>query len=384
MTNTSSSESSILRVHWLVSPTHNVPITCSLVSGLSDLRRRREIELEMSLLSGDPGSEHIMRFDVSDAAGGDTRKVGFDVSDRSDSFCITTLESVDFYFKRNYWPASTSSLPDHLRKKVRPAGITFGCYVPNSRTLLIKSALMSFLGRSKSPGKYDVIPSTRRLFSELEQIRCILSESTWERSADDSVVSRIVFQTRVWNNHPERKIDRTDVNNSRISLTRALRESFGFEDTIGLLDTTSAHNLAADAILSRKVTRAEYAQQLRTSLIAVNSHGLDGSCGFKVAESLAAGCAIVSEPLMIQLPVPIEPNVHYLPFNTAQECVAQCRYLLENPDIAEKMRAANLDYYDKQVRPTSLARNLLNRAAVSDVVCGCEELSVNKAAGSLG
>lgn len=384
MTNTVRSKGPRLQVHWLVSPTHNVPITCSLVTGFSDLCKRREIELEMSFLSGNPGSEHTMRFNVTNPSGGDTRKVGIDVSDRRDSFCLTTLDSVDLYFKRNYWPESTSNLPANLQEKVQPAGITFGCYMPGSRGLLVKSALMAFVGRSRSPRKYDVVQSTRRLISELEQIRCFLPNSVWESSADDSVISRIVFQTRVWNNHPERKIDRTDVNNSRISLTRALRNSFGFEDSVGLLDTMSAREFAADAILSRKVSRADYAEQLRTSLIAVNSHGLDGSCGFKVAESLAAGCAIVSQPFKIDFPVPFEPNVHYLPFEKPEECVAQCRYLLENRDIAEKMRATNLDYYDKHVRPTSLARNILDRVFDSESVSGSEEISVDKATGSLG
>lgn len=368
------------RIRCFVSPTHNVPITCSLVVGLIEMSKHGEIELNMSRLMGDTAARNIVRIDVTDVDDESTCRICVDISDRSDLFCLKSLELVDVYFKRNYWTKSTAALPHSLAAKVQPAGVTFGCYIPGSRGLLVKSAFMSFIGRFNARHKFPAKNSVKRLLSDLDQIRCFLPRFAWERSPDDQVIPRIVFQTRVWRGHLKSELDRTDVNESRISLTRALRDSFGFEDTVGLLDSPSSRELAPDAILSRKVTRAEYAHQLRTSLIAVNSHGLDGSAGFKVAEALAAGCAIVSEPLKVQLPVPFEAGVHYLPYDTPEQCVAQCRYLLNNPVIAEEMRATNLDYYRKYVSPPSLARQLLGRVFETRASIDGQQLRVDQAA----
>ena len=104
---------------------------------------------------------------------------------------------------------------------------------------------------------------------------------------------------------------------------------------------------------------------MQTSMISVYSSGLDNCIAFKLADMLAAGCAIVSEPIRPQLPVPLVDGVNFLPFTTAEECVAQCRHLLDDPDVAERMRKANAAYYRDNVRPDRMAANLLDRAVSS-------------------
>ncbi|MEJ2483221.1 MAG: glycosyltransferase, partial [Gemmatimonadota bacterium] len=146
----------------------------------------------------------------------------------------------------------------------------------------------------------------------------------------------------------------------RVEVVRALRAAFGGEDRVGLIHNAFAAAEAPDALLGRKVSRREYANQLKTSLISVNTDGLDGSPGFKIGESLAAGAAIVSQPLQFELPEPLLPDVHYLPFREPEECVSQCRRLLADPELAGRMRQANLGYYRRNVRPENHVRNLLN------------------------
>ena len=91
----------------------------------------------------------------------------------------------------------------------------------------------------------------------------------------------------------------------------------------------------------------------------MNTDGLDGSPGFKLGESMAAGAAIVSQPFRFELPESLVPEVHYLPFVEPEECVAQCRRLLDDRALAERMRRANLAYYRRNVRPEAHVRNLL-------------------------
>ncbi|MFC1639649.1 glycosyltransferase [Gemmatimonadota bacterium] len=348
------------RVHWRVSPSFHVLELSSVACGISDLRRCGEIELEMSLQRPDDAAEHILLLSVKELRTGQTRSIGIDHFDRSDLFCRATLESVDVYFKRNYWKAETKSLPDHLRRKIVPAGLTFACRTEHSETLLLRAALMALWNRLGQRSKFSLTLSFSRLRWDLLQMLGFLKASDWERAEGDTARKRIVFQTRVYGS--DEVVDRSDVNASRIALVRALRREFGSPETIGLLDCPPARELAPDAVLSPKVRRARYAGQLRTSVVAVNSHGLDGSAGLKVGESLAAGCALVSEPFHVELPEPIVPQIHYLAFEDPEECVLRCRYLLENDEIANRMRAANLKYYRENVRPLAMVRNLLQRA----------------------
>ncbi len=199
----------------------------------------------------------------------------------------------------------------------------------------------------------------------MEYVRSWLANEDWQWAETDQVQARVVFQTRVWRSVRGDSPGDIRVNEERMEVVRALRRAFDFPDTIGLLDSMMAREIGPELLLSRKVPRSEYATQLRTSLVAVNSHGVHGSAGFKVAESLAAGCAIVSRPMLIELPVPLEPDVHYLTYDSAEECVDKCRYLLDNPKASNGMRERNRQYYRENVHPLSAARNFL-RSVFSD------------------
>lgn len=83
---------------------------------------------------------------------------------------------------------------------------------------------------------------------------------------------------------------------------------------------------------------------------------------FKMAEYLAAGLCIVSQPLKHELPVPLIEGVNYLPFRTPEECVAQCRRLASHPSESAQMRAANLEYYRRWVAPKATVSNVLLRS----------------------
>jgi hypothetical protein len=77
---------------------------------------------------------------------------------------------------------------------------------------------------------------------------------------------------------------------------------------------------------------------------------------------LAAGAAIVSQPFHFELPEPLQPGINFLPFESPEECVQQCKRLLEDLDLAERMRSENLMYYRRYVRPEAYVRDLLDRA----------------------
>lgn len=348
-------------IRWFVSPAHRLELSHSLIAGIGALTRTGALSLILEPLRSTSSMEGILRWNVRETGQGQERKIALEEFDRNDLFDHSTLREVELYFKRNYCPDALLALPKESRSKILPSGILFGCFTNGSRKLSGKAALTSLSAELGTYGVRRLSSALKRLVFNAEHILGYLNVSALEHRPSDPLHSRVVFQTRIWPGEPGPKVDRRKVNDQRVAIVRALRAEFGSTDLIGLLHSDFAARGAPDALLGRKVKKREYANQLRTSLIAVNSHGLDGSGGYKLGESLAAGCALVSQPFAFEFPEPFLPEVNYLPFQTPEECVRQCRRLLADRPLAERMRAANQTYYRLNVQPEAFVRNLLAR-----------------------
>jgi len=350
------------QVEWPVSPLHRLEITASVVAGFASLKKAGVLDLRIRSLPDPEAAPHITLLHVTDKSSGERRTVAFDEYDRNDRIDLKTLNEVDVYFKRSYYSPSLEGMEAYLRSRIHPSGLTFACSTPGSRLLLIRLALAAYSARMRASGLAGFKEANALLYHNAAQVEGMLPDHAYERRASDSIRDQVVFQTRIWPEEPDPTIDRGPVNRERLRLVESLRAEFDLPDLIGLLPTDYALAEAPHAVLSRKVGRAEYAQQLRTSLIAVNSHGLDGAAGFKLAESLAAGCALVSQPFLFELPEPLEPEVHFLPFQTPEECVAQCRRLMDDRELATRIRREAREYYLRNTAPSAHAWSLLTRA----------------------
>ena len=349
-------------VRWLVSPTHRLELSASFVAGLSSMARSGAVSLTLEPHRNPDSLEGIVRWDVREIGRDIQRKIALDEFDRNDVFDLATLGEVDLYFKRSYSPRALLSLPEESRSKIRPSGVVFGCLTSGSWRLSARAALTSSAAELGTQGLGGLGPTIRRVVQNADHIQGYLNVSAYERLPSDPLLEQVVFQSRIWPEEPDPLIDRRAANAERIAIVRALRAEFGRDDLVGLIHSDLAAKTAPDAQLGRRVSRKEYARQLRTSLIAVISHGLDGSGGYKIGESLAAGCALVIQPFLFELPEPMLPEVNYLPFQTPEECVTQCTRLLADRPLAERMRAANQKYYRDFVQPVAFVRRLLARA----------------------
>jgi hypothetical protein len=158
--------------------------------------------------------------------------------------------------------------------------------------------------------------------------------------------------------------DQFDVaNEDRIAVVRALRRAFPHEcTTVGLVHNQTAVDRAPDLLLQEHVTTAKYYEQLHSSLVGVNCAGLSGSVGWKLAEYLAAGNAIVSHPIDKQFLAPLVEGVHYLAYRSPEECVEQCRRLISDEAMSRRMSDVNKQYFLEWVTPTAHVMHLLKRA----------------------
>ena len=100
-------------------------------------------------------------------------------------------------------------------------------------------------------------------------------------------------------------------------------------------------------------------------LVSVYTRGVEHSLAFKLGETLAASQCLVSVPLRYELPAPLVASRHFLPFETAAECVEACQRLLKSPSLAVEMRRANHTYYLSEVEPAAHAAKVLARSLES-------------------
>jgi hypothetical protein len=334
-------------------------------SGLSGLATERKIRLESiypwSRNRPKPGRGDVtLWLEVRDSPNALTRQVCFDLHDKSNRFIQPRLEKCDVYYKRSYYLPHIEELPAHLRKKVRPFGLNYPCQSRHDRLILRAGGyyISNYFDLHRPMRSIKQAYYTAYLFKQYKQSPFV---DEFESSPENPLNPTILFQTRVWG--PTESDDNwLEVNEGRVSVIRALKAAFGNQFVGGLIPTEVARQYYPDCLSSYTSERKQFIEMSKRSLIGIYTRGLHHSLAWKLPEYLAASKCIVSEPLRNQLPVPLEPNKHYLEFSTPEECIVACRRLLSDPQLTSHMRQANYSYYMAQVRPSAHILNCLERA----------------------
>lgn len=256
------------------------------------------------------------------------------------------LKECEFYFKRSFSDARNRELlPDYV-DKMYPLG--FNYHVTHKKNPinepLWKHLLKPLLGRA--PDRYFV-PE--------------IFEGKAERIDH---APKILFLTRLWEQEeglpPEVNEERVLINEMRIRMVKALREKYGESFVGGVNDTPLSREIAPDLIMPAEYTeRKRYVQLLHSCDICIGSMGLFESIGWKTGEYVAAAKAIVNERFHYTVTGDYREGEHYLPFETAEECLAAVDALVADPEKLYAMKKANEDYYRAYLRPDVLVKNSL-------------------------
>lgn len=345
---------------WRVYPRLDLIQMSGILSGIAALERRRAVSLSVAFMPAVvPATYPVMEFVITERKTGRTRGIVFDFYDREDAIASAALEFADVYFKRQYGPETRKAAGLSARKIV-PLGLTVAGYTRATLRhvcLAIVGSLRSAEARRARGGLVNVL---HRAYSEARLWKALPPPDTAMLRDTDVKAPRIVFQPRLWPTTPGSG-DQFDVaNEDRIAMVRALKQAFPHETTVGLLHSETASTMAPDLLLPEHVTTERYYQQLRHSLVAVNCVGLSGSVGWKFAEYLAAGNAVVSPPIDKELLDPVVEGVHYLACHDPQECVALCRRLVSDDALSRRMGDVNRRYFRESVNPPAHLTRLLS------------------------
>ncbi|MFO0888501.1 MAG: glycosyltransferase [Isosphaeraceae bacterium] len=330
---------------------HFSMINTGLVSladrGAIDLRYRAPRGGEENRLVADPLAVCLF---VRDSPTDRPLLLVIDLHDQGDVFAPAALGRCDAYFKRSFHPAANRRLDENQNEKVRPFGLNFACRSPGST-----GRLMAAIGpRLALQGP--------RGWKKIRYFLALPFLGDYEQPPDVPVEPTVVFQTRVWEAHEAADGEAERLNRDRVEVIRALKGAFGGRYRGGLMPTPLALREYPDEVSPHPARRRLYTAMSKKNLIGVYTAGLFESTAFKLPEYLAASQCIVAETPRNGLPSPLVDGEHYLSFRTASECVAACRRLLEDRELARSMRLANWSYYQAEVAPAARLESMINQA----------------------
>lgn len=270
------------------------------------------------------------------------------------------LDWCDFYFKRSFSKEEVTE--KGLANKVFPLGFNYSVYSNDDKILLrklfwnlqkgvTKENLMPFL-RSCSFSSYFINTSAGKFNSRV---------SSFESYPIIRTNPKILFITRLWEPSGRKdEKDRKEINKMRVESIRLLKKHFGDQFIGGLYPSPEASSQFRELILQRQeIRKASYLKQLRLSQICVTTRGLLGSNGWKLAEYIAGAKAIITEPLLYDVPGEFLPGKNYLEFTTPQGCIEEVQKLIDDTELRYSLMKNNYNYYHAYLRPDILVWNTL-------------------------
>ncbi len=334
----------------------NSPHTCGVLTGFHMLNQQHRLNLTLSdqRTSGSPlMDESLIEADINGL------HVVFDLMDgyfynHPDSV-FSLFESADYIFKRSYSRIKNSQFPKSIQSKIRPFGLNY---------------FVTYPGCPITPPPRNPLKRFRKWKSDTN---CYVSDFESSYSAKRLSSPRILFLTRLWSpsdpgiqNHPDLIPQWEAVSNMRIELLRQLRKRFSSQLIGGVFRDSYAEQCCPDLIAPPEMTcKRNFLKEIRQSDICIASTGLHESIGWKTAEYVAAGRAIVSEKLCYEVPGDFLAGQNYLEFATVHECLSQIEYLLTHQDEILVMAQRNHDYYQHWLRPDSQILQALEQLPLS-------------------
>ena len=277
------------------------------------------------------------------------------------------LDNCDFIFKRSYDSHYAQKLRN--RKRYLPLGLNYASFFPCGNLTGVLGRGLAAIGRAVR--RHTGI---ERLSSYVRDI-----DKYWTIGSEVNPDIDILFSTRLWENPakiPKRSfisrkltkgaalsdaIDTDERVEERIEYVRELRRVFRGRNLVcGISDSQTAREICPEYVLPNRLTdRMNFRKLIRRSKVCVTTTGLWKSIGWKFAEYVAGGKAIVSNPLCYEVPGSFEAGKNYITFCNKDELAAGCDRLLADAKLRRAMQLRNQYYYLHYVRPDVQVLNSL-------------------------
>ena len=117
-----------------------------------------------------------------------------------------------------------------------------------------------------------------------------------------------------------------------------------------------------DVLITKRIGMREYLRGTHRSAIVFNTPSVCQCHGWKLAEYLAMGKAIVSTPLSNVMPGEFVDGVHYRCCNTATDVEAVMKELQSDESKREALKQNAKMYFEEYLAPRAVVKRILDRA----------------------
>ncbi|MEH6535826.1 MAG: hypothetical protein V7719_05490 [Psychroserpens sp.] len=264
------------------------------------------------------------------------------IIDYTDSKIIDylALDWSDVYGKINLDPTSIKS------DKIIPIGPSFGIQIYNQ----FETICFALLNLLKSHSR---ITNKRKFLSDYnaQYKRPKLLEYTYNPNTNNVVF----FMASLWKNEQQTNVLRANyikscMVNSKINFDggfapRTKNDIEGYEDVT----------------VDSRVGMDVYLDKIGNSAIVFNTPAVKECHGWKLAEYLCLGKAIISTPLSRQLPEKLMNKEHVLYSNGSQEDISlKLDEIISNIDLRKRLESNAKNYFDTYLSPEQVIKRVLN------------------------
>jgi hypothetical protein len=106
-----------------------------------------------------------------------------------------------------------------------------------------------------------------------------------------------------------------------------------------------------------------YIKNMQKSLFVFNTPAVHNCHGWKLGEFLSMGKAILSTPLINDLPASLEHRKHIYYVNSEHDIENAVKFLLENEDFRHYLEQNAREYYENYASPAKVIEHVMQRAA---------------------
>lgn len=177
-----------------------------------------------------------------------------------------------------------------------------------------------------------------------------------------SKINYIFSVNTLWNSDEWVQNDNT-VNKMRLNFYLAAKSFSAIQSELGFVYSQNKNTnlIYAPFILEKPITKLEYILKTKDSVLVFNTPAWDQCHGWKLAEYLALGKAIISTPFYNELPFPLEHGKHiHFVSGSIEEIQQAIHKIIYDKDYREKLQLGARKYYLDYVQPNQVIKYIIN------------------------
>ncbi|MFL9831979.1 hypothetical protein ABS764_14095 [Flavobacterium sp. ST-87] len=269
------------------------------------------------------------------------KKIIIDSGD-SNEIDLMNLQWCDVYGKINY--DKTVWQHGEMAKKIISIGPGFGIKIWNLFKTLFYMGVNFYKFKTHISNKRDFVANYWRQYKRL-----YISKYYPEVSSKNEVF----FISSIWRKEK-------DTNDYRALFIECCKENRKVVFEGGFASRTDGNNLGYDNLVtSAKIPLKVYVKKIKKSAIVFNTPAVLSCHGWKLAEFLALGKAIITTPHFNELPADLLNYEHLIYANNKETIQKAIDELITDENLKKQIQIAGREYFEEYLAPEAVIKKIL-------------------------